>query len=296
MRARSAGAGPPTGVPGLGMPHLPRELVATLGALELPHALVPADVDAQLFHGCGGKRGPVGCGPALSPQRRQAAARSGAGFQRAAQKRKAPAITFEGLAADLAEVGPPLLVPAGNVPQQRPLLGEALLAELAAEGTLPGVRPVVLVQARCRRQGERGGSHSSAARHVPPATPQRCQAGQAGSEEPEENPLLRLTLARKTPPLLPVLYCEGKGGSGNAPSPAPARAGGSVALLPGTSGQEKVGLAVRRLGAALSPAVPCVRKVLPQRWHWKGFSPVCVRRCMLRLAFCVKAWWQNSHT
>lgn len=44
------------------------------------------------------------------------------------------------------------------------------------------------------------------------------------------------------------------------------------------------------------PGVPCVRKVLPQRWHWKGFSPVCVRRCMLRLAFCVKAWWQNSHT
>lgn len=68
MRARSAGAGPPTGVPGLGMPHLPRELVAALGALELPHALVPADVDAQLFHGCGGKRRPVGCGPALSPR------------------------------------------------------------------------------------------------------------------------------------------------------------------------------------------------------------------------------------
>lgn len=42
--------------------------------------------------------------------------------------------------------------------------------------------------------------------------------------------------------------------------------------------------------------VPCVLKVLPQRWHWKGFSPVCVRRCILRLAFCVKAWWQNSQT
>lgn len=35
--------------------------------------------------------------------------------------------------------------------------------------------------------------------------------------------------------------------------------------------------------------VPCVLKVLPQRWHWKGFSPVWVRRCMLRFAFCVKA-------
>lgn len=44
------------------------------------------------------------------------------------------------------------------------------------------------------------------------------------------------------------------------------------------------------------PASPWVRKVLPQRWHWKGFSPVCVRRCMLRLAFWVKAWLQNSQT
>lgn len=33
-----------------GRPHLPRELVAALSALELPHALVPADVDAQLFN------------------------------------------------------------------------------------------------------------------------------------------------------------------------------------------------------------------------------------------------------
>ena len=47
-----------------GMPHLPRELVAALGALELPHALVPADVDAQLLHRCEGKREPVGSGPA----------------------------------------------------------------------------------------------------------------------------------------------------------------------------------------------------------------------------------------
>jgi len=70
----------------------------------------------------------------------------------------APAGTFERLPADLAEVRPPLLVPAGDVPQQGPLLREALLAELAAEGTLPGVRPVVLVQARCRPQGERGGA------------------------------------------------------------------------------------------------------------------------------------------
>lgn len=44
------------------------------------------------------------------------------------------------------------------------------------------------------------------------------------------------------------------------------------------------------------PASPWVRKVFPQRWHWKGFSPVCVRRCMLRLAFWVKAWLQNSQT
>lgn len=61
-----------------------------------------------------------------------------------------PHVTFERLPTDVAEVGPPLLVPAGDVPQQRPLLGETLLAELAAERPLPGVRPVVLVQTRCR--------------------------------------------------------------------------------------------------------------------------------------------------
>lgn len=60
---------------------------------------------------------------------------------------------FECLPADVAEVGPPLLVPAGNVPQQRPLLRETLLAELTAERPLPGVRPVVLVQTRLCPEG-----------------------------------------------------------------------------------------------------------------------------------------------
>lgn len=120
--------------------------------------------------------------------------------------------TFEGLPADLAEVGAALLVAAGHVPQQGPLLGEALLAEFTAEGPLASVGAVVLIQAGCRdRQGL---SHTASA------------LGQGGD----------------------------------------------------------------------MPASPCVRKVLPQRWHWKGFSPVCVRRCMLRLAFWVKAWLQNSQT
>lgn len=80
------------------------------------------------------------------------------------------AITFERFPTDLAEVGPPLLVPAGNVPQQRPLLCEALITELAAEGTLPSVGPVVLVQARCHWQGERGGEPPvSGAAHAPVA-------------------------------------------------------------------------------------------------------------------------------
>lgn len=39
-----------------GGPYLPRELVSTLGALKLPHAPVPADMDAELLNGCkGGK-------------------------------------------------------------------------------------------------------------------------------------------------------------------------------------------------------------------------------------------------
>lgn len=46
----------------------------------------------------------------------------------------------------------------------------------------------------------------------------------------------------------------------------------------------------------LEVELPWVRKVLPQRWHWYGFSPVCVRRCMFRLTFWVKAWLQISHT
>lgn len=90
---------------------LPCELVATLSALKLPHSLVPADMDTQLFY------------------------------------------RFERLPTDVAEVGPPLLVPAGHVPQQWPLLCEALLAELAAERPLPGVRPVVLVQTRLCPEG-----------------------------------------------------------------------------------------------------------------------------------------------
>lgn len=61
----------------------------------------------------------------------------------------APLSTFEGLATDLAEVGPALLVAAGHVPQEGPLLGEALLTELTAEGPLTCVGAVVLVQAGC---------------------------------------------------------------------------------------------------------------------------------------------------
>lgn len=109
-------------------------------------------------------------------------------------------------------MGPAFLVAAGHVPQQGPLLGEALLAELTAEGPLASVSTVVLVQAGC---GDKAGAQP-----------------------------LRRGLGR---------------------------------------GEDR-------------PASPWVRKVLPQRWHWKGFSPVCVRRCMLRLAFWVKAWLQNSHT
>lgn len=65
--------------------------------------------------------------------------------------------TFEGLPADLAEVGPALLVAAGHMPQQGPLLREALLAELTAEGPLTRVRAVVLVQAGC---GDKAGPQS----------------------------------------------------------------------------------------------------------------------------------------
>lgn len=67
--------------------------------------------------------------------------------------------TFEGLPTDLAEVGPALLVAAGHMPQQGPLLRKALLAELTAEGPLPSVGAVVLVQASCRDR--RGLSHKA---------------------------------------------------------------------------------------------------------------------------------------
>lgn len=60
--------------------------------------------------------------------------------------------TFEGLAAYLAEVGPALLMAAGHVPQEGPLLSEALFTELATEGPFPGVGAVVLVQAGCRHK------------------------------------------------------------------------------------------------------------------------------------------------
>lgn len=79
--------------------------------------------------------------------------------------------TFEGFPTDLAEVGPPLLVPAGDVPQEGPLLREPLVAELTAKGALPCVGPVVLVQARCREQGKRELEVSS-----PLGVPVRAQA------------------------------------------------------------------------------------------------------------------------
>lgn len=60
---------------------------------------------------------------------------------------------FEGLPADLAEMGPALLVAAGHVPQQGPLLREALFTELTAEGPLTGVGAVVLVQAGLGAEG-----------------------------------------------------------------------------------------------------------------------------------------------
>lgn len=43
-----------------GGPHLPCEFVATLDALKLPHSLVPANVDTQLFYRWERKREPVG--------------------------------------------------------------------------------------------------------------------------------------------------------------------------------------------------------------------------------------------
>lgn len=46
-------------------------------------------------------------------------------------------------------MGPALLVAAGHMPEQGPLLCEALLTELTAEGPLAGVGAVVLVQAGC---------------------------------------------------------------------------------------------------------------------------------------------------
>lgn len=90
---------------------LPCEFVATLNALKLPHSLVPANMDTQLFY------------------------------------------RFECLPADVAEVGPPLLVPAGDVPQQWPLFCETLLTKLTAERPLPSVCPVVLVQTRLCPEG-----------------------------------------------------------------------------------------------------------------------------------------------
>lgn len=50
------------------------------------------------------------------------------------------------------------------------------------------------------------------------------------------------------------------------------------------------------LGVAVLVQADLGAEVLPQRWSWKGFSPVCVLKCMLRLAFWVKAGLQSSHT
>lgn len=56
--------------------------------------------------------------------------------------------TFEGFPTYVATVWPALLVLAGFVADESALLGEALLAHVAAVGTLAGVCPVVFVQTR----------------------------------------------------------------------------------------------------------------------------------------------------
>lgn len=56
--------------------------------------------------------------------------------------------TFEGFAADMTAVRTAFLVLAGFVADEGAFLGEALLANIAAERTLAGVCPVVFVQTR----------------------------------------------------------------------------------------------------------------------------------------------------
>lgn len=69
---------------------------------------------------------------------------------RDAPRRSGGLLTLEGLGADVTVMRPTLLVLAGHVAEQRALLREALLAELAVEGPLARVGAVVLVQAGCR--------------------------------------------------------------------------------------------------------------------------------------------------
>ena len=54
-------------------------------------------------------------------------------------------LTFEGFATYVTAVGTTFLVLAGLVADEGAFLREALLADIAAEGTLAGVRPVVFV-------------------------------------------------------------------------------------------------------------------------------------------------------
>lgn len=61
-------------------------------------------------------------------------------------------LAFKGLATDLAEVRPALLVTTGHMPQKGPLLSEALFTEFTAERPLAGVGTVVLVQTGCGGQ------------------------------------------------------------------------------------------------------------------------------------------------
>lgn len=65
--------------------------------------------------------------------------------------------TFEGFAADVAAVGPALLVPAGLVAHQCAFFSETLLADVAGERTFAGVSPAVFVQTGCL-----GGGHGHA--------------------------------------------------------------------------------------------------------------------------------------
>lgn len=130
---------------------LSSELIAAVDTFELPHAFVATQVDAQLL---------PRWWRIWEQTSKITSAVSFSFFSNISYLLQNQLLTFEGFAADVTAVGAALFVLAGLVPEESAFLREALLTDVAAEGTLACVSPVVFIQTGWRWNTEINTNHN----------------------------------------------------------------------------------------------------------------------------------------